>query len=74
MLSVLRILFILNVAVYITHIYMYCSSIFYFFQLTIIGQTLVVVNFLISILLHHDKESLHTKLLLSRLHLITLSL
>jgi hypothetical protein len=59
---------------FIAHIYVNDADIYYFFQLTIIGQTLVVLNFYLSILLHEDKCKLETQLLLSRFHLITLAL
>lgn len=50
------------------------ADIWYFCQLTVIGQILVILNFYLSMLLHEDKCNLHTQLFLSRFHLITLAL
>jgi hypothetical protein len=70
----LRILFILNFSFLVAHMYNSDADAYYFCQLTIIGQILVTLNFYLSITLHEQKSNLHTKLMLSRLHLVTLSL
>lgn len=64
----------INLLIYILHIAENCTDIFYFFQLTIIGQTLVIGNFLLSIILHERKSSRRIKRLLSRFHLMSLAL
>ena len=69
-----KFLLALNVVLYIWHIYVNCLDGFYFFQLTIISQNLVIVNFVLSILLQENKSSHRTRKLLSRLHLVTISL
>ena len=56
------------------HMYYDDADIWYFCQLTVIGQLLVILNFYLSILLHEDKCNLNTQLFLSRFHLITLAL
>lgn len=50
------------------------NDVYYFFQLTIIGQILVTMNFYLSLTLNEQKVNLKIKLILSRLHLVTLSL
>lgn len=64
----------LNLVLFGAHIYTNCEDVFYFFQLTIIGQVLVILNFILSLSLKEKSTQLHKKLLLSRLHLVTLSL
>ena len=73
----LRILLIINCIMFVAHWYYGYQDnpgILYFCQLTAIGQTLVILNFYLSILLHEDKCKLHIQLFLSRFHLVTLAL
>lgn len=58
----------------ICHIINGYSNIFYFCQLTMIAQTLVTLNFALSLIYHERKSSLRVKLFLSRLHLVTIAL
>ena len=70
----LMILLLLNAFMFASHIYVNCQSVFYFFQLTIIAQTLVILNFALSIVMHERKSAHSTRKFLSRFHLVTLSL
>lgn len=70
----LFVLLSLNIVILVLHIGHNCDDIFYFFQLTIIAHSLVIGNFLLSILLHERKSAPEIKRILSRLHLMTLSL
>lgn len=67
-------LLVVNAVLFSLHIHENCTDMFYFFQLTIIGQVVVIVNFLLSITLHEKKSGSHIRLLLSRLHLVSLGL
>jgi hypothetical protein len=70
----IRLLLFLNFVMLIAHMYNSDADILYFCQLTIIGQILVILNFYFSLTFHEKKSSLKVQLLLSRFHLITLSL
>jgi hypothetical protein len=70
----LQILSLLNTIILILHIYINYTDIFYFFQLTILGQILIIINFILSIIYHNDKENISIKIFLSRIHLITIAL
>lgn len=65
---------VLNITIFALHIIENCTDVYYFFQLTIIGQTLIIFNFLLSIILHEKKSSRRIKKLLSRFHLMSLAL
>lgn len=64
----------INSIFFTLHIWYNCTDIYYFFQLTIIGQILTIINFLLSIILHERKSGSNIKRLLSRLHLMSISL
>lgn len=70
----LLLLLMANVLFFGLHIYANCENVYYFFQLTIIGQIVVILNFLLSILLHEKKSGRKVKLFLSRFHLLGLGL
>lgn len=67
-------LLLLNIVLYLWHIYVNFIDVFYFFQLTIISQNLVILNFLLTVLLHENRSSHRIRKLFSRLHLVTISL
>lgn len=67
-------LLIINAALFLWHIYVNCFTVFYFFQLTIISQTLVILNFILFLILQVRKSNHQTRKYLSRLHLVTTSL
>ena len=70
----LFLLLTLNIVMLTMHIIVNYDNIYYFFQLTIIGQILVIINFSLSIILHEKKSGKHVRLFLSRLHLAALSI
>lgn len=70
----LRALLLLNIIFFSAHVHWFCESALYFFQLTIIGQIMVLVSFTLSVIMSGKVLSLERKYLLSRLHIITLSL
>lgn len=70
----LLLLLILNATMFVLHINKNCEDVYYFFQLTIVGQIFVLLNFLLSIILHEKKSSQEIKHLLSRFHLMGISL
>lgn len=71
--SYLIALLLLNCVMFAQHLYRHCQDIFYFFQLTIITQNMVIANFILSIVMHESKSTHSTRKLLSRFHLVTLS-
>lgn len=70
----LLLLLALNTAMFGWHAWLNCEDVFYFFQLTVIAQVLVITNFLLSVLLHEKKSGPRVRYLLSRFHLMVLSL
>jgi hypothetical protein len=70
----LFLLLTLNIVMFAMHIIVNYDNIYYFFQLTIIGQILVIINFSLSIILHEKKSGKQVRLFLSRFHLAALSI
>ena len=70
----LLVLLAVNVILLCMHVAENCHDVYYFFQLTIIGQVLVILNFFLSIVLHEKKSGAPVRLFLSRLHLVGISL
>ena len=68
-----KLLLAVNVILYIWHIKVNCFNVFYFFQLTIISQNLVILNFIMSLFLHEPTSTHKVRKMLSRLHLVTIS-
>lgn len=67
-------LLLLNVALFGLHMERNCKDVYYFFQLTILGQVVVILNFLFSIILHEKKSGMGVKKFLSRFHLMGIGL
>jgi hypothetical protein len=72
--KILLILAAINIIMFILHIHSNCENIYYFFQLTIIGQIFTISNFILSIILHEKKSNKRIKQLLSRFHLMSIAL
>lgn len=70
----LTFLLALNIVLFVLHIEHNCKDVYYFFQLTILGQILVIFNFLLSIVLHERKSGPEVRKFLSRFHLMGIGL
>ena len=66
-------LLILNIGLFSVHVSRSSQGWFQLFQWTVIGQILVIINFTLSLIFNERKSTSRVKLLLSRLHLVTIS-